>query len=467
MDSCCESIVIFGITGDLARKKIFSALYELAAQGDLFDVYGVGRSPWDDRTLRNTAADAIRGAMQGADLDEDVLDDVLARLGYVCGDYRDPKMYDALAASVEGQNEVLCYLAVPPPVFDTVVVGLVGSGLHTKARLLVEKPFGSDATTSRKLTALMDAHFLADQVFAVDHYLHKESLQNISVLRFANRVFEPVWNVANIEAVAITMTERFGIGDRAGFFDQTGTLRDVVHSHGLQIVAAVGMEPPESSDPDSVDQRRSELLAAVRPLQLDDVVFGQYAGYRSIEGVDSESNTDTFVHARLTIDNDRWRDVLWTLTAGKALKETCTEINVTFRPTGTASFISEDCEPEQNHLKLRLSPTESIALLLQTRSATVPLGTTPAELVSEQTYRNRPDTGAYARLFMDAAKGDHTQFASMRVVELSWRIVEQLLHRSCKPLEYEQGSSGPADYAIATASSQPTIQPRNTSEQAS
>lgn len=443
MDSCCKSIVVFGITGDLARKKIFSALYELAAQGDFFVVHGVGRSLWDDRRLRDTAADAIRGAMQGADLDEDVLNNVVTRLTYVCGDYRDPKLYDALAARVDGQNEVLCYLAVPPPVFATVVVGLSGSGLHAKARLLVEKPFGSDATSSRELTGLLDTHFRADQVFAVDHYLQKESLQNISVLRFANRILEPVWNAANIESIAITMTERFGIGDRAGFFDQTGTLRDVVQSHGLQIVAAVGMEPPLSSSPDDIDRRRSELLAAVRPLQLDDVVFGQYAGYRSIEGVDSESNTDTFVHARLTIDNDRWRNVPWTLTAGKALKETCTDINVTFRPTDTASFISNDCEPERNHLKLRLSPTESIALLLQTRSATVPLGTTPSELVSEHAYRNTPDTGAYARLFLDAAKGDHTQFASMRVVELSWKIVEQLLHRSCKPLEYEQGSSGP------------------------
>ncbi len=169
MNSCCESIVIFGITGDLARKKIFSALYELAAQGDLFDVYGVGRSLWDDRRLRDTAADAIRNAMQAANVDDDVLKNVVTRLRYVCGDYRDPKMYDALAARVDSQNEVLCYLAVPPPVFDTVVVGLVGSGLHTKARLLVEKPFGSDATTSRKLTALMDAHFRADRVFAVDH----------------------------------------------------------------------------------------------------------------------------------------------------------------------------------------------------------------------------------------------------------------------------------------------------------
>lgn len=443
METYCTSIIVFGISGDLARKKIFSALYELAVHGHRFEVVGVGRSAWDDSILRDIASEAIRDQVEDGKLDEQVLATVIDHLGYVRGEYCDTELYEALASRLERHDHILCYLAVPPPVFDDIIVGLAEEALRKRARLLIEKPFGSDANSSRELAELAHKHFLEQQLFAVDHYLEKESLQNISVLRFANRIFEPIWNSENIESVAITMSEEFGIGQRAGFFDQTGTLRDVVQSHGLQIVAALGMEQPESNEASSVDDRRSELLQSVLPLRLEDVTFGQYAGYKGIEGVVSESKTDTFVRASLSIQNERWKNVAWTITAGKALAETCTDVVVTFRPAATVGFISNECLPEQNRLTLRLSPTESLTLSLQTRSATLPLGTTRAEIVSDYAYRKEADISAYARMFMDAAKGDHTQFSSMRVVELSWQIVEPLLSRTSEPLPYQPGTSGP------------------------
>jgi glucose-6-phosphate 1-dehydrogenase len=437
----CTSLIAFGITGDLARKKIFSALYELAARGHDLQVIGVGRSAWDDAKLRQTAAEAIRSGTPGAD--EEVMRQVLGHLTYMQGNYDEDRLYREVASRVEGHEKVLCYLAVPPTVFENVIVGVANSKVRTKSSLLIEKPFGSNTATAARLADLICTHFNEDQLFAVDHYLQKESLQNVSVLRFANRVFEPLWNGSHIESVAVIMAENFGIGDRAGFFDQIGTLRDVVQSHALQIVAAIAMEPPDSALPAAVDLRRTELLSQVRPLDEADITFGQYIGYLDAEGVASDSTTDTYVRARLSIENDRWNGVSWMITAGKALPTTVTEIVVTFKATEAVNFIGADCLPERNYLSIRLAPDESIALALQTRSATVPLGTTPAQMVAEPSYREEPDFGPYARLFLDAMCGDHTQFASIAVVHQSWRIVENVLHRPMQPTPYPQGAWGP------------------------
>lgn len=441
----CSALVIFGITGDLARKKIFAALYDLAALARLdMPIVGVGRSAWTDERLREVAAEAMRAEHAAAgDINERLVEAVLGKLSYVQGLYDSPDLFQAITRAVSNHRSVLCYLAVPPTVFGDVVKGLAGTNLRRRVRLLVEKPFGSDLASARALFALTAEHFDEEQIFAVDHYLQKESLQNVVVLRFANRLLEPAWNSQHIESVRITMAESFGIDGRAGFFDSNGTLRDVVQNHLLQIVAALAMEPPESSSAEHLNDRRAELLCCVQPLTADDVLFGQYDGYRDVDDVAPNSKTDTFVRAQLAIANDRWRGVRWTIVAGKALDETATEIVVTLRGAVASQAIGRKCVPEQNELRIRLSPKESIVITLQARSDAVSIGTASAEMETTSDYRPDDGLNAYARLFDQARLGDHSQFARRDVVEAAWRIVNDVLTRTTAPAIYKQGTPGP------------------------
>lgn len=446
MDQDCSALVVFGITGDLARKKIFTALYDLAVINRLdMPVIGVGRSPWSTDKLRTTADAAVRAAhKQQGDLDEAVLASVVERLTYVRGEYDSSELYNALSHTLKNHSQVLCYLAIPPTVFADVVKGVANTDLRTRVRLLIEKPFGADLSSAQQLTSLIAEHFDDGQLFAVDHYLQKESLQNVMVLRFANRILEPSWSNAHITSVSVTMAEQFGIEGRAGFFDSNGTMRDVVQNHVLQIVAALAMEPPESSSAEHLNQRRAQVLGEVVPLSTADVVFGQYEGYQDVEGVAEGSTTDTYVRACLVIDNDRWRGVEWTIIAGKALAETLTEIVVTYSDAVAPDFISHDCEPEPNRLRIRMSPQESMVLTLQARSAAQAMGTAATEMVTAADYRARQELDAYARLFDDARRGDHSQFARADVVQASWRIIDAVLGGDQIPLSYAQQSWGPA-----------------------
>jgi glucose-6-phosphate 1-dehydrogenase len=448
MDQECTALAIFGITGDLARKKIFAALYELAQNKQLpTQVIGVGRSDWDDAKLRKVATHAVRNTVskEGTPLavDESVLSELTSKLSFVRGEYDDEHLYQTLAERLSDHDLVLCYLAVPPTVFDNVIVGLAATKLRTRMRLLIEKPFGSDLASAHRLTELIRANFDAHQLFAVDHYLQKESLQNIIVLRFANCIFEPLWNSQLIKSVSITMAESFGIGERAGFFDRAGTLRDVVQNHALQIVAALAMEAPVSSDPAEINQKRSKVLGEIKSFTEADVVFGQYEGYLETDGVSPDSITDTFIRAHFCINHPRWHGVTWTITAGKALRETSTKIAITLADSDAVNFISTDCLPEPNQIVIGMAPKESLTLTLQTRSATISAGTTNAELTTTHDYRPEETLSPYARLFIDAARGDQTHFASDESVEHSWRIVDPLLHRTSKPLPYKPGSWGP------------------------
>jgi glucose-6-phosphate 1-dehydrogenase len=441
--STCSALVIFGVTGDLVRKKVFAALYELQLLSRLnMAVIGVGRSDWSDDTLRRAAESAIRSHAAG-DLVHAALQAVLDQLTYIRGDYSSPDLYQTLQECVAAHELVLCYLAVPPTVFGAIINGLGGTTANKRARLLIEKPFGSDLETARSLRILVEQHFDAEQLFAVDHYLQKESLQNIMVLRFGNRVLEPVWNRGHISSIAVTMAEAFGIEGRAGFFDTNGTLRDVVQNHMLQTIAALAMEAPASSSANDMNDSRAQLLGRVASLALTDVVFGQYDGYLDVDGVKPDSTTDTFVQARLAIDNDRWRDVSWTITAGKALAGNLSEIVVTFKPASAPMFIANECEPEPNELRIRMAPEESIVLTMQARSSAVPLGTARTALTSSDNYRPTERLDAYARILDDARRGDQTQFASCAVLEQSWRILDGVVHRTISPTTYARGSEGP------------------------
>ena len=443
MDTACSALVIFGVTGDLVRKKVFAALYELQLLDRLnMPVIGVGRSDWNDDTLRRTAETAIR-SHAADDVVDDAMHAVLDGLTYVRGNYSSTDLYETLQRSVAAHELVLYYLAVPPTVFGAIITGLGGTAGSGRARLLIEKPFGSDLATARSLRDLVEQHFDAEQLFAVDHYLQKESLQNILVLRFGNRMLEPTWNREHIDSISVTMAEAFGIEGRAGFFDSNGTLRDVVQNHMFQTVAALAMEAPASASANDMNDARAQLLGYVAPLTLTDVVFGQYDGYLDVDGVSPGSTTDTFVNARLSIDNDRWQDVSWTITAGKALEENLSEVVVTFKPASAPMFISNECEPEPNQLRIRMAPEESIVLTMQARSSAVPLGTARTSLAAADNYRPTERLEAYARIFDDARRGDQTQFASCEVLEQCWRILDGVVHRTNSPKTYARGSEGP------------------------
>jgi glucose-6-phosphate 1-dehydrogenase len=440
----CTALVIFGITGDLAAKKIFAALYDLALIDRLeMPIVGVGRSSWDTDVLRANAETAIRSA-HTTDIDEAALANVLDHLTYVRGAYGDAALYTQICTLTADHHQVLCYFAVPPTVFEAIISGIAQTDLRSRVRLLIEKPFGTDLASARQLADLLTSHFDENQVFAVDHYLQKESLQNVMILRFANRVLEPCWTNEHIRQIDVAMTESFGIGDRVGFFDEAGTLRDVVQNHALQIVAALAMEAPRSSSAEHLNDRRAELLAGVVTFTSANTTFGQYHGYRAVTDVPPTSTTDTYVHVRFTIDNDRWRGVVWTITAGKALDRTATEITVSFKEAISPAFINDDCAPESNTMQITLAPKESVSLSLQARSAAIAMGTAATVITTGASYRPHEELQAYARLFDDARRNDHSQFARRDVVEHAWRILDDVVHDNTEPIRYAQGTAGPA-----------------------
>lgn len=442
----CTALVIFGITGDLARKKLFSALYELAVLGELdMPVVGIGRSAWSIAKLREVAAASISSQTQPSDqADPAAQKQTLACLDYIQGHYNSSALYQKLAEKLAKHDHILCYLAVPPEAFAEIVEGLGSSSIHSNVRLLIEKPFGNDRKSAVELHALVLRYFESDQLFAVDHYLQKESLQNLLVLRFANRIFEPLWNRSSINAIEIVMAEKADVEGRGEFFDATGTLRDVIQNHGLQLLTALSMEPPKSSSPEDIDCARLELLHEIQSLAPADVVLGQYDGYQNVDGVGAESVTETFARVKFHINNDRWRGVEWTIVAGKALDKSVTEVVVTFKPSADPGFIGENCTPDANQITLTLAPVESVEFSIQARSNALSMGTALTHLASATSYRPDEHLDAYGRLFDSARRNDRSGFASKEVVDQSWRIIEAVLDSTLKPQSYEKGSAGPS-----------------------
>jgi glucose-6-phosphate 1-dehydrogenase len=445
MSSPCSALVIFGITGDLARKKLFSSLYQLAVLNELdFPVVGVGRSFWSRETLRGAAGNSIdTGTGSHEPINGAKRRETLECLDYVQGSYDSAALYQELAGKLKHHEHILCYLAVPPAAFAVIVEGLGNSSIHSNVRLLLEKPFGHDRQSAAALSALVLEYFELHQVFAVDHYLQKESIQNLLVLRFANRIFEPLWNRSSIESVQIVMTETADIEGRGKFFDATGTLRDVVQNHGLQILTALAMESPSSPSTEDVDAARLQLLKDVQTLSATDVVFGQYLGYQQVDGVAPGSTTETFVEAQFRVDNHRWRGVVWSIVAGKALDRSSTRVVITFNPASDHSFMGETCTPAANQITLSLAPVEAVEICLQARSSALSMGTALTSLASTTNYRPDEHLDAYGRVFDGARRNDHTGFASHEVVDESWRIVDAVLRSTAEPHPYAKGSAGP------------------------
>lgn len=446
-----DVLVLFGITGDLARKMILPALYRLTQRGELdVPVIGVALTDLDTDGLRKHVADSVEAAYGGSTgpVDDGVLAALQGRVHLVGGDYADPATFDHLATAVRelagGQAFAVHYLAVPPSLFGTVADGLARVGLSDRARLVVEKPFGHDLDSALALDALVTRHFPEDRVFRVDHYLGKEPVEDLLVLRFANTLLEPVWNRTWVRSIEITMAEAFDVADRGSFYDAVGTVRDVVQNHLLQVLAYLTMEPPATDSAGAQRDEKHRLLQSVRTLDPAEVVRGQYAGYLDTPGVRAGSRTETYVAMTLHIDNWRWAGVPVRLRAGKCLPVTALDIVVELQPPPRPLFSGPgDAAPAPNLVRVRLQPDAGVIFELLAKQPgsgdlAVPLPVT----VDFRTVLG-PMHAAYERIFADALAGDPAHFARMDTLCEAWRVVGPVLDPGTAPLPYAVGTWGP------------------------
>lgn len=440
MENHSDALVFFGITGDLAYKKIFPALHAMVRRGSLtIPVVGVARDDYTLNKLKERARASIHE--HGGGVDPDTMKKLDALLSYVKGEYSDAATFAALHTALRGARRPAYYLAIPPLLFGSVVEHLSKSDRDAGARVIVEKPFGHDLASAQQLNRILLDAFPEDSIFRIDHYLGKRPVHNMVYFRFANTMLESFWNRTHIESVQITMAENFGVQGRGGFYDQTGTIRDVVQNHLFQVMANLAMEPPVRPDSESLRDEKVKVLKAIAPLRPQDVMRGQFDGYLQEPGVKPGSQTETFAALRLEINSWRWQGVPFFIRAGKSLPVTCTEVRARLR---SPPNVYPQRKTGANSVRFRISPDTTVAMGL-TVMDTDETGVGQEVELQASRHPGPNEMDAYERVLGDALIGERAIFAREDYVEEAWRIVDPVLRDGVlpPPTPYVAGTWGP------------------------